>query len=147
MLEPLHEQLLRKLRSDYVRKNSNFDDMASGLSHRLHDALVNFLNSNSILPIGQAGVIWARDLREVFLGALQLKAQIALRSGQHSFCSPAVDYTFNAKAMVPEVAMDVQGGSKVLVTLFPMLVQRKEPQTGLDDEQEEIIFPATVVLQ
>lgn len=147
MANQFYEQLLRKVKSSYVSDEKNFEDMAYRLSNRLRDALKTFLHSNSILPTGEAAIIWANNLDKIFLGALQLKAQTALRSGQHNFYCLPVDQMFDAKEMAAEAGTEVQGDPKVLVTLFPMLVQRKEPQTGLDNGEEDILFRASVVLQ
>ncbi len=146
MSDKLHEQILRKSRSLFIKNDANFEEQACSLSHYLLDTLKPFLVYNQLVPTGETSV-WIDHMKRVFVSSLKLKAQTVLRSGRHKFRCPATDDAFNRKEMTTDGGTDMEGNWVVLVTVFPALVQITEPLTSMDDAKEAIIFPARVVLQ
>lgn len=142
-----YEQLLLESRSIFVKNEGNFEPYVGDLSRRLHETLKPFLECNKILPVHEEYNSWLAGLKSLFLGALKFKAQVTLRRGRHCFRFPHADKMFDPQTMSTENEDIKEGENRVVMGVFPAVIQTSEPLTIMDVPTEKTLFNAIVVLQ
>ena len=106
-----------------------------------------FLGENGLLNFGPDCNSWLQDLDAVFLAAMQLRAQVALKGSGFTFRWPRADEALDPEYMMATEEKGIIDEPTVQMALFPALMQQMSSDAGMGEQGPRTIFHATVFLQ
>lgn len=130
----LHEHILRESNHIFVEQKLATREPATALTHKLNDAIRPLLIENGLLPLGKHGHEWLGNLTVLFEGAMNFKAKVLLRAQDTRFYWPIFNDEIDPTLMTPEKDVPLIQGSRVLMTVFPALVENTSAEEGINEE-------------
>ena len=122
----------------------DFSTQAANLSLDFCFDVGSFLTTNGIMPKNNGFNKWRKQCDQVFIAALQIKAQMKLDETMRTF-RPHKEEVVNLKYMriVGNLSGDGEN-NKVRLTILPGLLRVIKDDSNEDEDVDDVIFPASV---